>query len=72
MGPAGSDDECRHEITKQLKTIKTRMKENYEAPALDPIEISAEKGFAASKWHDGANGSSDLELNYDNDDEFGL
>lgn len=48
------------------------MKENYEAPALDPIEISAEKGFAASKWHDGANGSSDLELNYDNDDEFGL
>ena len=51
------------------------MKKIYETPALDPIEISAEKGFAASdpsKWHDGANGSSDLDLNYNDDDEFGL
>lgn len=70
MGPAESDDECRHEITKQLKTIKTRMKENYEAPALDPIEISAEKGFAASKWYDQA-GEGDFNYGIDDDETWG-
>ena len=51
------------------------MKKIDEAPALAPIELSAEKGFAASdpsNWHDGANGSSDLDLNYNDEDEFGL
>lgn len=46
------------------------MKKVYEAPALDPIEIAAEQGFASSLWYD-KTGEGDFGYEIDDDETWG-